>query len=255
MDNACPDNPPEPLQREDFTIFDIEEALLEHSLLVLSDATATADVLRAELQIMTSGYQRLFREIQRLIKMSDRKEEMLNRLNRELSSLTAQLEYQATHDSLTGILNKRALTHHIDQRLQHQAFGLILFDIDFFKSVNDQYGHPAGDDVLKGFAERIRQHLSSDMIFARIGGEEFAILAPNQPLTQLNAYTERLRHAIAEQAFPTCAGSIPLTASFGVSLRRENESFSSVFTRADTALYQAKAEGRNRVVSTAPPTD
>jgi diguanylate cyclase (GGDEF)-like protein len=242
------------IQREDFTIFDIEEALLERSLLVLADETTSPEMLRAELRVMTTGYQRLFREVQRLIKISDRKEEILNRLNRELTALSAQLEYQASHDDLTGIFNKGAITRYIDEEITYAAFGLILFDIDYFKQVNDQYGHPAGDAVLKGIAERINDHLLPDMVFARFGGEEFAIVAPYMPLEELHQRAENIRHAVNAAPFFSSAGFVPITISFGVSLRLENESFSSVFTRADKALYQAKQEGRNRVTSIAPPS-
>ena len=249
MESHCIDD----IHREDFTIFDIEEALLERSLLVLADESTSPEMLRAELSVMTTGYQRLFREVQRLIKLSDRKEEALNRMNRELTALSAQLEYQASHDDLTGILNKGAITRYIDEEIKHNAFGLILFDIDYFKQVNDQHGHPAGDAVLKGIAERINNHLPSDMIFARFGGEEFAIVAPNLPLTELHQRAENLRHAVNAAPFFSCTGFVGITISFGVSLRVENESFSTVFTRADNALYQAKQEGRNRVISIAPP--
>lgn len=248
MDDTCIGD----FRREDFTIFDIEEALLERSLLVLADESAPPETLRAELRVMTAGYQRLLREVQRLIKMSDRKEEALNRLNRELTSLTAQLEHQATHDALTGILNKGAITRYIDEQIKHHAFGLILFDIDFFKQVNDQRGHPAGDDVLRGFAQRINEHLPPGLLFARFGGEEFAIVAPDMPLEELHQHAEDLRKAVNAAPFFSNTGLVPITISFGVSLRLENEPFSSVFTRADTALYQAKQQGRDRVVSIAP---
>jgi len=249
MESHCIDD----IHREDFTIFDIEEALLERSLLVLADDTTSPDILRAELRVMTTGYQRLFREVQRLIKLSDRKEEALNRLNRELTALSAQLEYQASHDDLTGILNKGAITRYIDEGIKHNAFGLILFDIDYFKQVNDQHGHPAGDAVLGGIAQRINDHLTPDMVFARFGGEEFAIVAPYMPLDELHQRAENLRLAVNAAPFFSTAGFVPITISFGTSLRLENESFSSVFTRADNALYQAKREGRNRVISIAPP--
>jgi len=210
-------------------------------------------MLRAELRVMTMGYRRLLRETQRLIKLSDRKEETLNRLNRELTVLSEQLEHQASHDGLTGILNKGAITRYIDEEIKHTAFGLILFDIDHFKQVNDQYGHPAGDDVLEGMAQRIEEHLPPDMVFARFGGEEFAIVAPLMPLEALHRHASKLCKAVSTTPFLSRVGSIPVTISLGVSLRIENEAFSSVFTRTDKALYQAKHEGRNRVISIAPP--
>ncbi|HES76182.1 MAG TPA: GGDEF domain-containing protein, partial [bacterium] len=178
----------------------------------------------------------------------------LNRMNRELIAMSAQLEYQASHDSLTSILNKGAITRYIDEEIRHAAFGLILFDIDFFKQVNDQYGHPAGDEVLRGFAKRINDYLLPDMVFARFGGEEFAIVTPDMPLEELHQRAENIRNAVNAAPFFSGAGFVPITVSFGVSLRVENESFSSVFTRADTALYRAKHEGRDRVVSIAPPS-
>jgi diguanylate cyclase (GGDEF)-like protein len=245
MNNAYIDE----IHREDFSIFDIEEALLERSLLVLADETTSPEVLRAELRVMTTGYQRLFREVQRLIKLSDRKEEALNRLNRELIDLSEKLSYQASHDALTGILNKGAITRYIDEQIQHRAFGLILFDIDHFKLVNDHYGHPCGDAILKGVVERVNAHLPPDMTFARVGGEEFAIVTPAMSLNELHQQAENLRQAINAAAFFSNFGFIPVTISFGASLRAENESFSAVFSRADAALYRAKQGGRDRVES------
>lgn len=245
MNNAYIDE----IHREDFSIFDIEEALLERSLLVLADETTSPEILRAELRVMTTGYQRLFREVQRLIKLSDRKEEALNRLNRELIYLSEKLGYLAAHDSLTGILNRGAITRYIDEEIQHRAFGLILFDIDYFKQVNDQHGHPCGDEVLKGIVERINAHLLPDMTFARFGGEEFAIVMPDIPLEELHQRAENLRLAINAAPFFSSDGFIPITLSFGASLRAENEAFSAVFSRADAALYRAKQGGRDRVES------
>jgi len=242
------------IHREDLTIFDTEEALLERSLLVLADETTSPEMLRAELRVMTTGYQRLFREVQRLIKLSDRKEEILNRLNRELTVLSAQLEYQASHDNLTGILNRGAITRYIDEEIAHAAFGLILFDIDHFKRVNDRYGHPAGDAVLKGITERINDHLLAGMVFARFGGEEFVIATPDMPLNELHQYAENICQTVNAAPFFSGTDFLSITISLGASLRLENEPFSSVFNRTDKALYQAKHGGRNRVISIAPPT-
>ncbi|MEW6765612.1 MAG: GGDEF domain-containing protein [Pseudomonadota bacterium] len=233
--------------KEDFSLFDSEHDLLAHVQRILSDPASSAEVLRTELSSLATGYRRLFREIQRLIKLSDRKEEELNRLNRELGALSAKLEYQATHDALTGILNKGAITRYLVEQLGQMAYGLILFDIDHFKQVNDRFGHPAGDAVLRGVAERVKTHLPSDMTFGRFGGEEFAIVSTTRTHDVLCEEAERLRLAVAAEPFFSDCGYIPVTISLGVSLSAPDEVFSAVYSRADAALYRAKQGGRNRV--------
>ncbi|MEW6444657.1 MAG: GGDEF domain-containing protein [Pseudomonadota bacterium] len=237
--------------RDDFSLFDAELGQLAQAQAVLGDPASSPEVLRNELSSLATGYRRLFREIQRLIKVSDRKEEELNRLNRELAALSAKLEHQATHDALTGVLNKGAITRYLIEQVGGEGYGLILFDIDRFKLVNDRYGHPAGDAILRGVAERILGGLQDGMTFGRFGGEEFAIVLPSQALDRLCVEADRLREVIAAEPFFSDCGFIPVTISLGVALAAPGEPFSAVYSRTDAALYRAKQGGRNRVEAAA----
>jgi diguanylate cyclase (GGDEF)-like protein len=234
------------MQREGFSLFESEEDLLDRVLHVLGEGSASAEALRAELALLAQGYRRLFRETQRLIKLSDRKEEELNRLNRELAALSARLEHQATHDALTGILNKGALTRYLVEEQEAVAYGLLLFDIDHFKQVNDRHGHPVGDAVLQSLVARIQGKLPAEVRFGRFGGEEFAIVLPHAMSAALHPLAERLREVVAAEPFVAEGRTIPVTISLGATLAAPGEPFSSVYSRADDALYRAKQGGRNR---------
>ena len=127
---------------------------------------------------------------------------------------------------------------------------LMILDIDFFKAVNDGYGHDIGDAVLREFSTRLKRHIRGVDLACRFGGEEFVVLMPDTDMRQAEAVAERVRHAIAERVFEVGAGRpLAVTVSAGVAL---NESASdtpeSLIKRADVALYRAKRGGRNRVV-------
>jgi two-component system cell cycle response regulator len=129
----------------------------------------------------------------------------------------------------------------------------VLVDIDNFKSINDTYGHEAGDSVLRQFADRFRRNTRGIDLACRIGGEEFVIVMPDSDLARACQIGERLRECIAAEPFQ--AGGEPrlsVTASVGVAtLERSQDSLDTLFKRADQALYVAKRGGRNRVVADA----
>ncbi len=173
----------------------------------------------------------------------------LEESNAELESVNTRLHELATTDGLTSLDNHRAFQTRVhDEIVQRRAVGshlaLIAMDVDRFKSYNDSYGHPAGDEVLKAIAGVIKSLMRSSDQAARYGGEEFMMLLPNTPLTVALAVAERLRLAI--EAAPIEHG--PVTASFGVAvLTDESSKGYSLIARADAALYAAKHSGRNRV--------
>jgi two-component system cell cycle response regulator len=130
----------------------------------------------------------------------------------------------------------------------------MILDIDYFKAINDSYGHDAGDDVLREFAARIRKSIRGIDLAARYGGEEFVIVMPETDLHVAGIIAERLRRSIAQQPFSIEKGArqIEVTVSVGVSmLEMKNEPVADVLKRADQALYRAKHDGRNRVVAAA----
>ncbi|MCP9630738.1 PleD family two-component system response regulator [Rhodopseudomonas palustris] len=165
----------------------------------------------------------------------------------------------AITDGLTGLHNRRYMESHL-ATLAEQAgargkpLALMILDIDFFKSINDSYGHDAGDDVLRDFATRIRKSIRGIDLACRYGGEEFVIVMPETDLHVAQMVAERLRRAIAGEPFAIEKGErrIEVTISVGLStLERKGEPIRDLLKRADTALYRAKHDGRNRVVAAA----
>jgi two-component system cell cycle response regulator len=161
-------------------------------------------------------------------------------------------------DPLTGLNNRRFLENHLaatlDQaRARHKPLCLMILDIDHFKQVNDTYGHLAGDEVLKGFADRIRRIIRGGDLLCRLGGEEFVVVMPNVPIDVAQRVAERARVSIEEAPFviDKTGRSIPITVSIGVAERGREADAEALYQRADRALYRSKAEGRNRVTADA----
>jgi two-component system cell cycle response regulator len=164
----------------------------------------------------------------------------------------------AVTDALTGLHNRRYMETHL-AALAEQAgatgrpLSLVLVDIDNFKSINDTYGHEAGDSVLRQFAARFRRNTRSIDLACRIGGEEFVIVMPDSALERACQVGERLRECIAAEPFQANGETrLKVTASVGVAtLEQPQGSLDALFKRADQALYVAKRGGRNRVVADA----
>jgi diguanylate cyclase (GGDEF)-like protein len=165
----------------------------------------------------------------------------------ERALLTRKLEALATTDGLTDLLNRRALESRGQTLMVDGTRFLILLDIDHFKSINDRYGHPFGDTVLRATADLMRRSTGTEVHLARFGGEEFAVLLESGSLAQAANAARKLKSAIANQAMATPDGGIlKVTASFGVA-GGAGQSWSDMVAYADAALYRAKAAGRNRV--------
>ena len=171
----------------------------------------------------------------------------------EQYQLREKLEYRANHDSLTGLLNRRAITEFAEQQIpRHLATGqplcCALIDLDNFKSINDRYGHHVGDEVLQHFATTCQRALRHNDLICRWGGEEFMLLLPETTLEQAQMITERLRRHIPVFNLATQNKPLRYTASMGIALLRpDNEDLDTLLSRADRALYAAKHNGRNRV--------
>ncbi len=163
------------------------------------------------------------------------------------------LEQHALSDGLTGLLNRRAAEVRLDQELararrHNEGYALALLDLDHFKSVNDRYGHSVGDEVLKTVARRIEAGLREDDWVARWGGEEFLVFLRNADLREAVFVLERLVAQVKASPIATDAGAIQLTLSAGIGLPSgEDRSFHHAVEIADTCLYRAKANGRDRV--------
>ncbi|GLW39030.1 GGDEF domain-containing protein [Pectobacterium carotovorum subsp. carotovorum] len=167
-----------------------------------------------------------------------------------------RLEQMATTDKLTGLMNRQAfdyLFHRLGTKsaFQHKSLSLILIDIDHFKKINDKYGHNVGDLVLKEVSAILSTNTRSSDQSCRWGGEEFVILLDDCDINAAQQRAEALRHSIEIAQIPYSEGTIKVTASCGVAEYRAGETLSMLINRADIALYQAKQQGRNRVVSSA----
>lgn len=172
-------------------------------------------------------------------------------LQNELIDAREALRFQATRDALTGILNRATIMERMREELQRTertggAVGVVLFDLDHFKRVNDTYGHLAGDEVLREVSRRVNTELRTYDAFGRYGGEEFVALFPDIDEEGLARASERLRKAICASPVVFEQDSIPVSASLGVSIRYQNCGAEDVLAEADAALYRAKESGRNR---------
>jgi two-component system cell cycle response regulator len=165
----------------------------------------------------------------------------------------------AVTDGLTGLHNRRYMETHLTSLLEQSAargkpLSVLLLDIDHFKSINDGYGHDAGDDVLREFAARVRRSIRNVDLACRYGGEEFVIVMPETDPGVAGMVAERLRRRIASERFSVgqTGQLIEVTISIGLAaLSGLEDSAPAILKRADQALYRAKRDGRNRVVADA----
>ena len=165
----------------------------------------------------------------------------------------------AITDALTSLFNRRYMETHLAALAEQAAqrgkpLTVLILDIDFFKSINDGHGHDAGDDVLREFSLRIRKSIRNIDLACRYGGEEFVIVMPETDMAVAGMVAERIRRRIATEPFPIQQGanSLNVTISIGIaSLGGEGDTAAAMLKRADTALYRAKRDGRNRVVQDA----
>ncbi|MFO7859994.1 MAG: diguanylate cyclase [Desulfosalsimonas sp.] len=164
-----------------------------------------------------------------------------------------RLHLMATIDSLTGVANRAYFMEKAGEeitraRRYNTGFALVIMDVDYFKQINDNLGHPAGDTVLKAIAAICRAELRDSDFFGRVGGEEFAAILCDAGLEQAITAAERMRQSIASHEFKTDGETLRCTASFGLTAwTGPEDDLTQMFKRADTALYQAKNQGRNRV--------
>lgn len=175
------------------------------------------------------------------------------RAEREVQVLQDRLRDESTRDALTGLYNRRYLEETLGRELilaeRHgHPVSVIMSDIDYFKAVNDTYGHLGGDEVLRVFGTLMRRHARASDIYCRYGGEEFLLVLPQMTLDDAVDRAEQLRSAIAAAPVPYGSALIAVTASFGVAtFPGDGRTIDALIGAADSALYAAKAAGRNRV--------
>jgi two-component system cell cycle response regulator len=226
-------------------------------ILAISDADNNARLLRG-LEIGVNDY--LLRPVDKNELLARARTQIRKRRYTDHLRDNVQNSIEAAiTDALTGLYNRRYMESHL-ATLAEQAsarakpLALMMIDIDYFKSINDGYGHDAGDDVLREFAVRIRKSIRGIDLACRYGGEEFVVVMPETDLGVAGMVAERIRRAIASNPFSVNSGNnrLDVTISIGLAtLDTKGERIADVLKRADQALYRAKRDGRNRVVSAA----
>lgn len=199
--------------------------------------------------------QLLVREIDRVLKTNASLQSELDKANRGIAEQRAQIEelrLAARMDALTRIPNRAAF----DERLREYTalaqrgkmnFSLLLLDIDHFKKINDEHGHPNGDRILRGVATKIGENIRTNDFAARYGGEEFAVLFPATGLAEAANVAERMRQDIARTNFRLDGNVVRMTVSGGLAEYAPGKSIEETVQKADNALYQAKRSGRNSI--------
>jgi two-component system cell cycle response regulator len=223
-------------------------------ILALAESDSTAKLARG-LEIGVNDY---------LVRPID-KNEMLARVRTQIKkkryterlrdNMQMSIELAIT-DGLTGLFNRRYMETHLGTLVDQSAargkpITVLVLDIDYFKAINDSYGHDAGDDVLREFSLRIRKATRNIDLACRYGGEEFVIVMPETDMAVATAVAERLRRRIATEPFAIQKGArhLEVTISIGIAaLSGVGDDAATILKRADQALYRAKRDGRNRVV-------
>jgi diguanylate cyclase len=180
--------------------------------------------------------------------------EALYKRGKELKAAYERIEELAQLDELTGALNRRFVMKELDEELlratrSNTPCSVVLIDLDFFKQINDTFGHPAGDEALRTFAITIFANIRSIDKFGRYGGEEFLLVLPGTPQDTAIKTMDRLREIIAGLDWAAISLSMEVTMSAGVTGIRPNDTTDTILSRADRALYLAKDSGRNRVIA------
>jgi len=173
----------------------------------------------------------------------------------EIETLQAELVHSAHYDSLANVFNRGTFLAECEREVSRSArggaaFSLAIFDLDRFKQVNDRYGHPAGDQVLRGFAEVLRSSIRKYDTVGRYGSEEFGLLMPQTGKDAAVLAADRMRRALETRGISVDVGRIDVTVSGGVATYGvDGDDWDALLSAADTALYAAKASGRNRIAT------
>jgi diguanylate cyclase (GGDEF)-like protein len=171
----------------------------------------------------------------------------------QLRTALDKVERDAATDALTGQWNRRALDDILKQQVDLRAscdkpFSVLMLDIDFFKNINDEFGHMVGDDVLRAFAQRLREFLRSGDFCARFGGEEFVVVLPETSQVTAREVAERIRQGVAQHPLLTTP-RVQVTVSIGVATMAQGQNINDLLATADAAVYAAKNAGRDQVRS------
>lgn len=238
----------------------IDEKLLEAIKLVYlhqDNIEVHTDLIKEELKDKEKE-DKLLKILKEIYKLQNQNKKLIKKLeeyHKEITRLNVEIKIakeEANIDFLTGLSNRRSFERSIsdflrDLKEKDYPFSLILVDIDNFKNINDTYGHPAGDVVLRELASIFKIFLRANTIIGRIGGEEFGIILPGVDLENASKVAERLRRIVQNRKITFSNKVINITASFGVTQAKKEDDVFSIYERADRALYKSKNNGKNRI--------
>jgi diguanylate cyclase len=215
-------------------------------------AAASAENVLAVVRLLIEANEQMQRETAELLKNLEISRAQVATLRFKLATAKAI----GLRDSLTSLGNRRAFDRHlakeiVEARAQGTEMCLVMGDLDHFKKINDNYGHPFGDRVLKHFADLLLKHIRSTDIAARLGGEEFAMILPQTTLQNATRLTDQIRARLEAQQWKNAqSGELfsKITASFGIVRLAERDDSETLVKRADTMLYEAKRSGRNCII-------
>lgn len=196
---------------------------------------------------LSERFDKQVRQLEKVVRISDRYQEMMRDLN-------LALKEASTHDALTGLPNRRLLLDRLKEETERytrngHTFVLAMLDVDYFKQVNDRHGHDIGDKVLQAIARTMQAELREYDVCGRWGGEEFLFLLPETDLAAALTVITRVHQGIRDLAVRIGDDAITVTCSIGIAEHRPEESFADTLNRADSALLDAKREGRDRLNS------
>ncbi len=224
---------------------------LDNHLLKLKTSQSHSDLRQLKLEIT--------QELEQVIENNNQIHENIIGSQQTIRKLQKKMEEvadMATIDELTGLYNRRALFSRLQEEINRaeryrQHFSILLLDIDDFKKVNDTYGHPVGDGILHGFGEFLRHSLRDSDFPARFGGEEFICLLPSTDTLQAVKVGEKIRSFLNQNTLCSQKSglSLKITVSIGIATYKPGDNIDDLIQRADNALYQAKHQGKNRIVT------
>lgn len=241
----APDHQQHPLREALERLWQQHNHLLQRIERITHVSDAYQSMAREREQSINERFEKQIRQLSKVARISDRYQQMMFDLN-------VALEEASTHDALTGLANRRLLTRQMRSEVERaerhgKPFSLLMLDVDFFKQVNDEYGHEVGDRVLVELAHTLKESVRDYDLCGRWGGEEFLILFPETPLEDARDVYARVHDNIRLSQVRSGIEVISITVSAGAAQWRSGESYSDVLKRADAALLSAKRAGRNRL--------
>tara|TARA_B100001939_G_C16921885_1_gene609784 strand:+ start:1142 stop:1879 length:738 start_codon:yes stop_codon:yes gene_type:complete len=244
------------LSDKEFSLYAEEEKIISRANEFIGlEEINNVQQLQTEYKSLLDNYKKLFKQSKRLIRMSDKMEAELAITKAELEKYSKKLQMQATTDTLTGLANRRKITELLKEEIKkleednNNNFNIIMLDIDFFKKVNDNYGHPMGDEVIKKVSNHMQDKVGSEGVVGRFGGEEFLTILYNNNIQEAALLANQIRSDIESKKIEFEGKQISVTVSMGIACSSETVVYQELLNKADERLYKAKENGRNQVIT------